>query len=144
MTSRRLAVLTLAFTATALAAQPSPLKIKEETAGLLKQAKITPEAALATASAKVPGTVLKSAEIEREDGKLLYIFSFTKSGVKGEDEVSVDALTGALHQVEHETPEDEAREAAEDAAKATGKRKGAATGSGTPAAPAKTARPPVR
>ena len=85
----------------------------------------------------------KGAEIEKEDGKLLYVFSFTKPGARGEDEVSVDALTGALHKVEHESAEDEAREAAEDAAKAKGKNmgagaKGAATGTAT-----KPTKPPV-
>lgn len=94
---RRMSALALLATAATLSAQPSPLKVKEEKPGLLKQAKVTPEAALATASAKVPGTTLKGAEIEREDGKLLYVFSFTKAGAKGEDEVLVNALTGALH-----------------------------------------------
>ncbi|MEI6741341.1 MAG: PepSY domain-containing protein [Gemmatimonadaceae bacterium] len=129
----------LAATST-LSAQSPALKVKEEKAGMLKQAKITPEAALATASAKVPGTTLKSAEIEKEDGKLLYVFSFTKSGTKGEDEVAVDAMTGALHKVEREAPEDEAREAAEDAAKAKAKAKAAAA----KAAPAGTATKPTK
>ena len=96
---------------------------------------------LATAASKVPGTTLKGAEIDREDGKLLYVFSFTKAGSKGEDEVSVDALTGALHKVEHESAEDEAREAAEDAAKAKGKSTRTTEKS---AAPAKTTKPPIR
>lgn len=142
MMLRVLLVPTLLATST-LSAQSAALKVKEETSGLLKQAKIAPAAALATASAKVPGTTLKGAEIEKEDGKLLYVFSFTKPGAKGEDEVSVDALTGALHKVEHESAEDEAREAAEDAAKAKGKNmgagaKGAATGTAT-----KPTKPPV-
>jgi hypothetical protein len=129
---------TFALLAPTLAAQTAPLTVKEEKAGMLKQAKITPAAALATATAKVPGGTLKGAEIEREDGKLLYVFAFTKAGVKGEDEVTVDALTGALHKVEHESAEDEAREQAADAAKAkaAAKRPAAAT-------PAKPAKPPV-
>jgi len=138
---RRMSALALLATAATLSAQPSPLKVKEEKPGLLKQAKITPEAALATASAKVPGTTFKGAEIEREDGKLLYVFSFTKAGAKREDEVLVNALTGALHKVEHESAEDEAREAAEDAAKAKGKSTRTTEKS---AAPAKTTKPPVR
>ena len=143
MMLRVLLVPTLLAATSTLSAQSAALKVKEETSGLLKQAKIAPAAALATASAKVPGTTLKGAEIEKEDGKLLYVFSFTKPGAKGEDEVSVDALTGALHKVEHESAEDEAREAAEDAAKAKGKKmgtgaKGAATGTAT-----KPTKPPV-
>lgn len=138
---RPMSALALLTTAATLSAQASPLKVKEEKPGLLKLAKVTAEAALATAASKVPGTTLKGAEIEREDGKLLYVFSFTKAGSKGEDEVSVDALTGALHKVEHESAEDEAREAAEDAAKAKGKSTRTTEKS---AAPAKTTKPPIR
>lgn len=141
MMSRVLPVLALLGATATLSAQ-TPLKVKEESAGLLKQAKIAPEAALATASAKVPGTTLRGAEIEKEDGKLLYVFSFTKPGRKGEEEVLVDALTGALHKVEHESAEDEAREAAEDAAKAKAGKP--ATGANRAAAkPTTPAKPPV-
>lgn len=124
--------------ASAPVGQPAPLKVKEDTPGLLKQAKVTAEAALATAAAKVPGGTLKSAEIENEDGKLLFVFAFTKAGVKGEDEVSVDARTGALHKVEHESAADEAREAAEEAKAKSKKSEKAA-----PAAKPPAKKPPV-
>ena len=120
--------------------QSAPLSVKEESAGLLKQAKITPEAALSTAAAKVPGMTLKSVEIEREDGKLLYVFSFAKASANGEDEVSVNALTGVLHKVEPESAEDEAREAPEDVAKVKRKTAGSAVKPSTSAKPIK---PPV-
>jgi uncharacterized membrane protein YkoI len=87
---------------TAGMAQTNKLVVKEDKPGLLKQAKVTAEAALATAQAKVPGGVLKEAEIEKEDGKLVYVFLFTTKGKKGEDEVLVDALTGAFVKLEHE------------------------------------------
>lgn len=138
---RLVPAIALLGSASTLLAQAAPLKVKEEKAGMLKQAKIAPAAALATASAKAPGLTLKGAEIEKEDGKLLYVFSFTKPGMKGEDEVSVDALTGVLHKVEHESAEDEAREAAEDAAKAKGKAAGAK--SVTPGTTSKPTKPPV-
>lgn len=124
--SRSLPAALLLLTASLLGGQPSPLKVKEDKPGLLKLAKITPDAALATASAKVPGGTLKGAEIEREDGRLLFVFSFTQPNVKGEEEVSVDALTGVLHKVEHESAEDEAREAKADA-RAAAKAKSAPT-----------------
>ncbi len=98
-------------------AQASPLKVSEEKPGMLKQAKVTPEAALATAQAKVPGGTLKESEIEKEDGKLVFVFSFTQKGKKGEDEVLVDAMTGALVKTEHESPAQEAKEKAADNAK---------------------------
>ena len=140
---RVLPVLALLSATSTLSAQSRALKVKEEKAGLLKQAKVTPETALATASAKARGVTLKGAEIEKEDGKLLYVFSFSKPGMKGEDEVSVDALTGVLHTVEHESAEDEAREAAEDAAKAKGKSKAAGAKSVTPGPTSKPTKPPV-
>ncbi|MBY0490036.1 MAG: PepSY domain-containing protein [Gemmatimonadaceae bacterium] len=108
-------------------AQGSPLKVSEEKPGMLKQAKVTPEAALATAQAKVPGGTLKEAEIEKEDGKLVFVFSFTQKGKKGEDEVLVDAMTGALVKTEHESP---AQEAKEKAAEGKVKPKGAKADSG--------------
>jgi hypothetical protein len=98
-------------------AQATPLKVSEEKPGMLKQAKVTPEAALATAQAKVPGGTLKGSEIEKEDGKLVFVFSFTQKGKKGEDEVLVDAMTGALVKTEHESPAQEAKEKAADKAK---------------------------
>lgn len=140
MTRLLVSAMFLCAATSSLSAQTSKLKVTEEKVGLLKQAKITPEAALATATAKVPGTTFKGAEIEREDGKLLYVFSFTKAGSKGEEEVLVDALTGVLHKLEHESPEDEAREAAADAAKAKAKSGSGETKRTTPAKPVK---PPV-
>ena len=126
MTPRVLLASALLATATAasLAAQTPPLKIKEDAPGLLKMAKVAPEAALATAAAAVPGGTLKSAEIEREDGVLVYVFSFTKAGAKGEEEVLVNARTGKVQKTEHESEEDEAKEEAEErAAKAAKNRK---------------------
>lgn len=96
----------------------APLVVKEEKAGQLKMATVKPEVALATAKAKVPNGVLKSAEIEQEDGKLVYAFAFTVAKKTGEDEVLVDAKTGKVVSVEHETPEkEEAEEKAEAAEK---------------------------
>ncbi len=102
------------------AAATTTVKVTEEKPGLLKQAKISADAALASARAKVPGGVFKSAEIEKEDGKLVYSFNFTTKGKPGEDEVLVDALTGAVIKTEHESPEQEAKEAKE-AKESTGK-----------------------
>ena len=92
--------------------------VKEEKPGLLKKAKITAEAATASAQAKVPKGTLKSAEIEEEDGKLIYSFDFETAGKSGSDEVNVDAITGKVLGVEHETPKSEAAEKAKDEAKA--------------------------
>ncbi len=109
-------ILALALGATVASAQA--VTVKEEKAGMLKLAKVTPAAATATALTKVPGGKVQSAEIEKEDGKLVYSFDIKVTGKSGIEEVLVDALTGAVVSVEHETPADEAKEAKEDRAKA--------------------------
>jgi|GEM_PF-1368703 len=111
-----LAVAVSVLSATALLAQPAVMK--EESPGLLKRAKIKPDAATATAMAKVPGGKLESSEIEMEDKKLVYVFSIKVAGKTGVEEVSVDAMTGALVSAVHEAPEDEANEAKIEKAKA--------------------------
>jgi uncharacterized membrane protein YkoI len=96
----------LPFTATILfiagPALAQGIKITEDKPGLLKQARITTEAATATALAKVPGGKLRSGEIEHEDGRLIYSLIIKVDGKKGVEEVNVDAMTGAIVNVEHE------------------------------------------
>ena len=83
----------------------------ESTAQLKGEAKITPAAARATALARVPGGRVKSSELERENGKLVYSFDIATKGKSGIDEVLVDAITGAVvGDVVHETPRMEAAE----------------------------------
>ncbi len=89
--------------------------MKEEKPGLLAKAKITPEAARASALARVRGSTIQDQEIEYEDGKLVYSFDLKVAGKTGIEEVLVDALTGAIVSVEHESPKDESAEAAKDA-----------------------------
>ncbi|MEO7997577.1 MAG: PepSY domain-containing protein [Gemmatimonadaceae bacterium] len=110
----------VALTAALFASVPlsaQAVVIKEEKPGLLKKAVIKSEVATASALAKVPGGKIQSAEIEEEDGKLIYSFDIKVTGKSGIEEVAVDAKTGAVT-VEHETPANEAKEAKEDAAKA--------------------------
>jgi hypothetical protein len=103
-------VLTLAavFAAAPLAAQG--VTVKEDKPGLLKKAKITAEAATATAQARVPKGRIVSAEIEEEKGNLIFSFDIKTDGKTGIDEVNVDAITGRVLGVEHETPGAEAKE----------------------------------
>ncbi len=112
-------VVVLASTA---GAQRTPLKIKEEKAGLLKQAKISPAEAQKTAQAKFPSGTIKSGEIEKEGGKLIYSFDIQQAGVRGIEEVNVDALTGVVVAMEHENPADEAKEKAKEHAKPKAKK----------------------
>ena len=85
--------------------------VAENQAALRAKAKITLEAARQTALAKEPGTV-KSEELEKENGKLIYSFDInTPNGIH---EVAVDAITGTVVEDSIESAADEAKEAAKD------------------------------
>ena len=86
-----------AFAQAAKSGKMTKAVAKHETPAQLKaEAKISEDAARATALAKVPGGMVKSFELEREKGKLLYSFDIATKGKSGIDEVQVDAITGAL------------------------------------------------
>ena len=82
---------------------------------LSREASVTEAAALATAQQRVPKGRVDALELEREKGVLMYSFDFKVPGKSGIDEVNVDAKTGAVLHVEHESPAAERKEAAEDA-----------------------------
>ncbi|HYS52769.1 MAG TPA: PepSY domain-containing protein [Thermoanaerobaculia bacterium] len=89
----------------------------ETQAQLQKEAKISMKKARSIALKKAPGKI-SSAELERENGKLIYSFDIKKSGQTGVTEVAVDAISGEVVDVHHETP---AKEAAEKKKEATEK-----------------------
>jgi hypothetical protein len=90
---------------------------------LVKKAKITEAAAVATAQAKVPKGTIDALELENEGGKLLWSFDFKVPGKTGIDEVNVNAITGKAGKVVHESPAAEKKEAAADAKAAKAKAK---------------------
>jgi uncharacterized membrane protein YkoI len=81
-------------------------------AELQAKAKITCEAARKSALGKLGGKGLRvrSAELEEEGGKLVYSFDVKRKGKPGVEEVQVDALTGEVASVKHESAKDEAKE----------------------------------
>lgn len=79
-------------------------------AALERQAKVTKNQAQAIALAKVPNGTVKECEIEKEHGKLIWSFDITTPGTEGVTEVNVDALTGDVVGVGHESAVDEAKE----------------------------------
>lgn len=83
---------------------------KASQAALSKEAKITMEQAEKTALAKEAGKI-KSKEIEKEKGRLIYSFDIKMAD--GIHEVNVDAMTG---EVVEDTVESAAAEAKEKAA----------------------------
>lgn len=120
MLKRLLASAALALLSAApLAAQNAGAKANP----LLKEAKITEGAARQTALAKVPGGKITEGELEKEKGRLIWSFDIKVAGKSGIEEVQVDAVTGDVVAVEHESPKDEAREAAAGKVKAKAKRK---------------------
>ena len=87
---------------------------EESQAALKAEAKITQEEATKTALAKVQDGKVKSVEIERENGKLIWSFDISMPKSKSITEVQVDAKTGKIVSTQVETPKDQAAEAAAD------------------------------
>lgn len=79
----------------------------ESQSQLQAEAKISKADAQATALAKAPNGTVKSSELEREKGKLIWSFDLTTPGTKDITEVNVDAISGAVVNVEHEKAEKE-------------------------------------
>lgn len=77
---------------------------------LQAEAKVSRLDAETTALAAVPGGVIKEAELERENGMLVWSFDVSTPGSKDITEVQVDALNGKVVSVEKETPSDQAEE----------------------------------
>ncbi len=78
-------------------------KVHESSPGLLKQAKITPDAAEQTALGAVPGGMVSARMITKEKTNLVYVFNIKTSGKEGYDRVTVDAMTGALGSNTHQS-----------------------------------------
>jgi uncharacterized membrane protein YkoI len=87
---------------------------KETQAQLRAEAKVTESAAQKTALTKVPNGKIKSSELEREHGKLVWSFDISTPQSKNITEVQVDAKTGKIAAVQIETPKDQAKEKAAD------------------------------
>jgi len=84
---------------------------EESQAVLQKQAKITEPQARSTALAKVVNGTIKSSELEKEHGKLIWSFDITTPKTQNITEVQVDAKTGKIVSTHIETPAKQAKEA---------------------------------
>lgn len=96
-----------------LAALGSGCATHPSQAELQARAKVSRAEAERTALAKAPGGTVKEAELEMEHGKLVWSFDIATPGTKNITEILVDAVTGQIAGVEHETPEQQAEEARE-------------------------------
>lgn len=99
---------------TTMATQTTAPAKSDIPADLAKEAKVSLETARATALAKVPHGVVRSEELEREHGKLIYSFDIAVPGKSGIQEVNVNAIDGKVLGVHHETAKDEKKEAAKE------------------------------
>ena len=86
---------------------------------LLPQAKITEAQARETALTSVFKGKMKSLELEKEHGLLIWSIDLTTPATTDITEVQVNARTGAVVAIQHESPEDKKKE--EDADKASSK-----------------------
>jgi uncharacterized membrane protein YkoI len=107
-------VLNLLTTVALLAgASAGPIWAADESAASLRaEATITEASAAKTALARVPDGSIKSSELEREHGKLIWSFDIARPKSRNIAEVHVDAKTGKVLAEETETPHDQAAEAA--------------------------------
>ena len=108
-----LVAIALTLGAAPLAAQASKAPARKDATGeaaLRKEAKITEAAARKTALGAVPGGKVKSHELERENGRLIYSYDIKVAGKSGVEEVNVDAMTGEIVAHEHEDAKAEAKE----------------------------------
>jgi len=108
---------TLAATALVLVAMSASAQEtykKDIPDSLAKRAKVTEAAASETAQKRVPKGKIESVELEMEKGKLIYSYSLKTEGKSGTDEVNVNAMTGKVVGVMHESAAAEKKEAAEE------------------------------
>ncbi len=104
--------LSLALLLGAAAAHAADPTCKESRKGLATRAKVSCAEARKAALAALgkPNLRIRSAELEEEKGKLLYSFDVERTGHQGVEEVQIDALSGQVISVAHETPATEAAE----------------------------------
>jgi uncharacterized membrane protein YkoI len=90
------------------------VKKAESQAALQKEAKISEATARATALKEFPNGTVKSSELERENGKLVYSYDISVPGKSGVEEVNVNAIDGSVVAKTHESAKTEKKEAAKE------------------------------
>jgi len=96
---------------------------KDVPTALAKEARVDETTAAAAARARMPNGTIRSVELEREKGRLIYSYDFIVAGKKGVEEVNVDAVTGKVIATEHESATTERAEATHDATAQKGPKK---------------------
>ena len=110
----------IGFVAAAIGASLSLASViayaQDTQAALKAEAKISEASARTIALAKVPGGTVKSSELEKENGLLIWSFDVAKPRSRNITEVQVDAISGKIASVKTETPLAQANEAKADRA----------------------------
>jgi uncharacterized membrane protein YkoI len=111
-----IALLTLGVAAAPLAAQSTqePTYKRDLPEALVKRATVNEADAAKAAQARVKHGRIQAVELEDEGGKLIYSYELKVAGRSGVEEVNVDAKTGKVVNVEHETAKSEKKEAAQE------------------------------
>jgi uncharacterized membrane protein YkoI len=78
---------------------------RQQEAALLAQARIGKDQAARAALAHTPGGRIKDAELDNDDGKLVWWFDISTPGAKDVTEINVDAITGGVISVTTEIPD---------------------------------------
>lgn len=112
MNAVALAAAALAIAAVSASAQETYKKDMPDS--LAKRAKIAESIAAETAQKRVPKGKIEGVELEMEKGKLIYSYSLKTEGKSGTEEVNVNAMTGKVVGVMHESAAAEKKEAAEE------------------------------
>jgi uncharacterized membrane protein YkoI len=94
---------------TLLLGTAAPAMAKGTHKDLSKEAKISEPAARQIALARVPGTV-QSEELELEHDRVVYSYDIKQPDKAGVEEVQVDAKTGKIVSVKHESEAKEKQE----------------------------------
>ena len=110
MDLRNVELLSLAFVMLAIFAASTSMAGEESQSALRKQATVTEAQARKSALAKVPNGTIKSSELERENGRLIWSFDIAKGRTRNITEVQVDAKSGKIVSTQTETPADQVRE----------------------------------
>ena len=105
-------VLSLVASVAAVAFMAASTNAAEESQAVLKkQTKVTEAQARSTALARVVHGTVKSSELEKENGKLIWSFDIATPKTQNITEVQVDAKTGKIVSTHLETPAKQAKEA---------------------------------
>jgi uncharacterized membrane protein YkoI len=88
-----------------------PKAAKKQKENLKALAKISKDSAKAVALSKVPaGSKVRSSELEREKGTVVYSFDIKVPKQSGVEEILVSAIDGSVVSQEHESPKKEKAE----------------------------------